>query len=127
MSKHKDSSVAATEAVGPGDALAMAEEKIGEAVARRFPEPRFDPTIIITIITAILSLLGNCPNNRMRPSTLRRQRAGQNLRSAQLATKIRRESGVNVRDAVELAEAAYDAADGSSDQELQSFIDQCCR
>lgn len=110
----------------PGDGMALAEEKIGVAVAKRFAaeERRFDPTIIITIITAILSLLGGCP--KVEPKNLRRQKSRQNLRTAQLAARIRRETGVSNREAVGLAEAAYDASDLATDADLQLFIDQCC-
>jgi hypothetical protein len=81
----------------------------------------FDPTIIITILAALIPLIQQCLANR--PSALRRRL----LNRPRVVVAIRRERpDLSWSDASKLADQCFDLADKASDAELKLFIKDCC-
>lgn len=102
-----------------GAGLSLAESRIAES--KRGEGYKFDPTLIIAIISALIPLIANCFNPK--PQALRRRF----LNRARVAAAIRREQpGLSFQEAFDEADNLFDLADKATDEELQLLINDCC-
>lgn len=78
-----------------------------------------DPLTIITILAALIPLLINCFSAS--PRLLRRRV----LNRPRLIAALHREGGWTLLECRKYAEAICDLADGATDEELQTLIEEC--
>lgn len=100
-----------------GSGLALLEERLAAKSAT--PGTAFiDPTIIITIITALIPLIQQC--FKPKPASLRRRLGNRGQVAAALRGK-----GLGWIEAFTAANQLFDVADESKDEEIQAVIDDC--
>ena len=104
-----------------GKGFELLEDRLAKSKASSDGSMQFDPTILITIIGAIIPLIQNC--FKPKPANLRRRF----LNRARVANAIRRENAsIGYEAAFAEADNLFTLADKATDAELQLLIDDCC-
>ena len=111
-----------------GNGLSLFEERMMTRVAGDGDGERgFDPTIIITLIAALIPVVIDCFKNRTtRQRPLGRIR-GRLLGRARIAAAYRREQpDLSWAQSLRLADYTFDVADEATEEEVETFIKDCC-